>query len=130
MRCIHFFLVTILLSITTSLWAGQWGEYLNETQTYRLQLSDDNTYRLIFIQGKNKYGKVYDRIGYWKEYKGVLTLYFTGYDMGEVENLEVDYQGCARIEKKPIAEYKYKRKGPKLKPLNSQKKAEIFVKVD
>jgi len=112
------------------LWAGQWGEYLNESQTYRLQLSDDNTYRLIFIQGKNKYGKVYDRIGYWKEYKGVLTLYFTGYDMGEVENLEVDYQGCARIEKKPIAEYKYKRKGPKLKPLNSQKKAEIFVKVD
>ena len=130
MRYIHFFLVTLLFSLCTSLWADKWDEYLNESQTYRLQLSEDKTYRLIFIQGKNKYGEVYDRIGYWKEYRGVLTLYFTGYDMGVVEKLKVDYQGCARIEKKPIAEYSYKRKGPKLKPINSLKTAEIFVKVD
>jgi hypothetical protein len=122
----HIFFFCLLISVSG--FAGDKDDYLNETETLRLQLNEDNTYRLILIDGKNKHGKVYDKIGYWKEEKGVITLYFTGYDMGSAQKLEIDYKGCDRIEKKPIAEYKYRKKGAKLKSLNPQKKDEIFIK--
>ena len=124
---LYILVFSVLFCCVGNSFAGNKGDYLNESNTYRLQLNNDNTYRLIYVEGENKYGKVYDKIGYWTEEKGVITLYFTGYDMNGVANLEVDYTGCARIEKNPIAEYKYKKKGAKLKPLNLSKKGEVFV---
>ncbi|MBL4652494.1 MAG: hypothetical protein JKY53_06455 [Flavobacteriales bacterium] len=127
-KLIYIPLFVVVFCDTGVSFAGDRGDYINESSTYRLQLNDDNTYRLIHVEGENQYGKVYDKIGYWKEERGIITLYFTGYDMEGITKLEVDYTGCARIEKKPIAEYKYKKKGAKLKPLNPDKKEEIFVK--
>ncbi|MBL4623706.1 MAG: hypothetical protein JKY42_00965 [Flavobacteriales bacterium] len=123
------YVFVFMLLISSMGVAGDKGDYMNESKTLRLQLNEDNTYRLIFVEGKNKYGKVYDKIGYWKEERGVITLYFIGYDMKGVHKLDVDYRGCSKIEKKPIAEYKYKKKGAKLKSLTPGKKGEDFQKV-
>lgn len=99
------------------------GTFINESESKKLELNQDKSYFLIDLMDIEQY----PRVGHWESNKGILTLYFTGYEIGKSPTLDIDYKGCARIKKQPIASYTYKVKGNKLIQLSkSGAKLEVF----